>query len=64
MNLTTLSGVTLHNRGGYSDHACGYSRFFSWWRGAGAWIVMGHGQFCGSGLAITDDYGNLVEVKR
>lgn len=30
----------------------------------GFWRVAGTAQFCASGYAVMDDFGNLVEVKR
>lgn len=50
---------------GYVDNAHGYSGAFSWWRSdmdSRFWFVAGHGPFCKTGLAVTDDFGTLVEV--
>jgi hypothetical protein len=30
----------------------------------GRWRVTGFGDFCDSGFAVVDDFGNLVEVER
>lgn len=52
-------------RTGYTQAAHGFSGAFSWWRksdDARFWWVQGHGQFCESGLAVTDDFGDLVRV--
>lgn len=50
---------------GYVEDAHGYSGAFSWWRSdmdSRFWFVAGHGPFCKTGQAVTDDFGNLVEV--
>ena len=52
-------------RTGYTQAAHGFSGAFSWWRksdDARFWFVCGHRDFCQSGLAVTDDFGNLVRV--
>ena len=52
-------------RTGYTQAAHGFSGAFSWWRRSDDWRfwwVQGHRDFCESGLAVTDDFGNLVRV--
>ena len=53
-------------RTGYTTPTGGYSGSFSWWRNTfrpWLWTVQGCGQFCASGLAVTDDFGSLVQVQ-
>lgn len=50
---------------GYSEHDGGYSGAFSWWLSAtnpGKWCICSLRSFDGGGLAVTDDFGNLVRV--
>ena len=50
---------------GYSEHTSGYSGVFSWWlskTNPGKWRICDHGSFEGDGLAVTDNFGNLVRV--
>jgi hypothetical protein len=50
---------------GYVEDRHGFSGPFSWWRNTldwRFWSVCGHGPFCQSGCAVTDDFGNLVAV--
>lgn len=52
---------------GFVDDNSGYSGAFSWWRSnsdRGFWYVCGCGSFTKSGNAVTDDFGNLVEVHK
>lgn len=54
-----------HGTTAYSTANAGYSGAFSWWRNTfdyRLWSVQGHGEFCQTGPAITDDFGNLVQV--
>ena len=56
----------IRTKNGYTEDDHGYSGAFSWWPSFvyfGKWHVMGHGQFAKSGLAVTDDFGTLVEVQ-
>ena len=49
----------------YTQAAHGFSGAFSWWRKSDDWrfwCVQGYRDFCESGLAVTDDFGNLVRV--
>lgn len=51
----------------YTSHKWGANDSFSWmsWLfddSRGRWWVMGHGDFCRSGWAVVDDFGNLVAV--
>jgi hypothetical protein len=50
---------------GYSADTKGYSGVFSWWRSKtnrNRWYVSGYGPFTRGGYAITNDFGDLVEV--
>lgn len=50
---------------GYSENIQGFSSVFSWWRNHSDyrfWSVCGHTAFSKDGRAVTDDYGDLVEV--
>ena len=52
---------------GYSQDESGFSGAFSWWRNSNnwyVWSVCGHSQFSKDGIAVTDDFGTLVEVKQ
>ena len=49
----------------FTESDGGFTGAFSWWRKSDDWrfwYVSGYGQFCQSGLAVTDDFGNLVRV--
>ena len=55
----------FRNGAAYTTPNAGYTGSHSWWRNTITprfWSVQGHGQFCESGLAVTDDFGNLVRV--
>lgn len=57
----------LRSTSGYVTHDSGYCGGFSWWRNNldyRFWTICGHGSFCKDGMAITDDFGSLVEVAR
>jgi len=61
-----MSAVSI-KRLGFVDDDSGYSGAFSWWRSNSDrwfWYVCGHGAFANSGAAVTDDFGNLVEVHK
>ena len=50
---------------GWVEDCSGFSYAFSWFRLARDsrfWLVIGHGPFTKSGTAVTDDFGDLVEV--
>ena len=51
---------------GWTDDSGGKSNTFSWWRNAAdsrTWFVCGVSPFTRTGMAVCDDFGNLVEVK-
>jgi hypothetical protein len=55
----------LMKTAGYTDDCNGYNGSFSWWRNkldARFWSVCAHTAFGRGGLAVTDDFGNLVKV--
>jgi hypothetical protein len=54
-----------HTRTGYVEDWNGYSGSFSWWRSNKDWrfwSICAHTNFGKDGRAVTDDFGNLVEV--
>jgi len=56
----------IYYRSGWSDSVSGNSKTFAWWRSSvefGKWSICGFDNFCKDGHAVTDDFGNLVEVK-
>lgn len=51
----------------FADPNCGFSYGYQWnlsyqpWA-KGRWYVLGYHEFCSSGWAVVDDFGNLVQV--
>ncbi len=61
-----MSDTFIYYRSGWSDSVSGNSKSFAWWRNHfdfSKWSVCCFDNFCHSGKAVTDDFGNLVEVK-
>ena len=60
-----MNDYIFTKRTAYTQTDGGYSGSFSWWRNTSRpwlWSVQAHRDFCQSGLAVTDDFGNLVRV--
>lgn len=56
----------IYYRSGWCDSVSGNSKTFAWWRNHrvhNRWSICGFDNFCKDGMAVTDDFGNLVEVK-